>query len=390
MTSANRIELDLTLLLDRFTLRVAFQTDHHVTGVFGPSGCGKTSLLEVLAGLRSSSRGTVKLGDTVWQDSARGVFLRPEHRGIGYVPQSGLLFPHKTVEQNLRFGSQRARRTGLSRQSVERFFDAVVDLLELAPLLPRRTGMLSGGERQRIALGRALCSAPKLLLLDEPLAALDHGLRYKILPFLRSIREEFETPMVLVSHDPIEVQALCDHLIVLRRGEIIARGAPPDVLTDPNVFPLADERGFENVIPCSTVSSNEAQTVVAVGPPSSGLTLALTNLSGVARRAQFVGIPARDILVATEKPHGLSARNIVPATVGEMHAVGGLVLLKAHLGEGLPRLAVEVSRSACEELNLVPGLSIYLVIKSMSCTLYGASTAPTKAAFAAYPRPPQA
>jgi molybdate transport system ATP-binding protein len=362
------LDINFRLKLDRFTLQVDLRFDRHVTGIFGPSGCGKTSLLEVLAGLRTSAQGVVRLGDTTWQDTTRGILQKPEQRGIGYVPQSGLLFPHKSVRENLLFGAQRVGREG--KPSSAHIFDSVVELLELAPLLERRTHKLSGGERQRVALGRALCSAPKLLLLDEPLAALDQGLRYRILPFLRRIRDEFELPMILVSHDPVEVQALCDDVVVLRRGQVVARGAPREVLLDPAVFALADERGFENIIPCRTVSSHDAETVVALGAAGSNVTLSLPNLRGQPARAQFVGIPARDILVSTRKPEGLSARNILPATIQDAHVLGGLVLLKVTLGPEIEPLAVEVSKGAWKELDLGPGKGVYLIVKSMSCKLF--------------------
>jgi molybdate transport system ATP-binding protein len=234
MSAEPKLRADIALDLDRFTLEVELETHVRVTGLFGPSGCGKTSFLESIAGLRHGVRGRVSFGEVMWQDSERRVRVRPHQRGIGYVPQDGLLFPHKSVRRNLEAGLERARRNGGVDRAV---WDSVVDLLELGTLLERDVGTLSGGERQRVSLGRALCSAPTLMLLDEPLAALDRPLRQKILPFLRRVREQFDVPMVLVSHDPIEVQALCDDLVVLGEGSVIARGAPRDVLTDPSVFP---------------------------------------------------------------------------------------------------------------------------------------------------------
>jgi molybdate transport system ATP-binding protein len=181
--------------------------------------------------------------------------------------------------------------------------------------------------------------------------------------------------MVFVSHDPIDVQALCDDLVVLRDGAIVARGAPRDVLTDPSVFPLADERGFENVIPCSTLSTDAARTEVRLGSATSDLTLTVINRSPVRGPARLVGIPARDILVATERPSGLSARNVLAAVIEEVHAVGNVQLIKARLDESLPLLAVEVGREAVEELSLLPGKSVFLIVKAMSCTLYEESFA---------------
>ncbi|HLG19756.1 MAG TPA: molybdenum ABC transporter ATP-binding protein [Bdellovibrionota bacterium] len=367
MNSSGSLEAEFTLPLDRFTLDIALETRRHVTGLFGPSGCGKTSFLEVLAGLRRQSAGRIKLGETVWQDSGTKLFLPPEKRGIGYVPQTGLLFPHQTARQNLESGSRRARERG---EAVTKVLANVVELLELGSVLERNVQTLSGGERQRVALGRALCSAPKLMLLDEPLAALHQRLRRKILPFLRRVREEFDIPMILVSHDPIEVQALCDDLVVLKDGSIIARGVPREVLLDPVVFPTADVRGFENVIPCTTVISDEWLTVVRLGEPPTGVTLKLPNLSAGSKQVRFVGIPARDILVATQEPKNISARNILPAVIKEVHSLGGYDLIQVSLSEDLPAIAVEVGRPASESLSLKPGRRIFIIIKSMTCTLY--------------------
>ncbi|MCG8668114.1 MAG: molybdenum ABC transporter ATP-binding protein, partial [Pseudomonadales bacterium] len=334
---------------------------------FGASGCGKTSLLESVAGLRPACRGRVQLGERVWQDSDAKVFLPPERRGVGYVPQDSLLFPRRTVAFNLRSGARRALRNGGGHEGL---MDSIVELLELASLLDRDVGTLSGGERQRVALGRALCSAPDLILLDEPLAGLDHPLRQKVLPFLRRVRDELDVPMLLVSHDPIDVQTLCDDLVVLRDGAVIARGAPREVLVDPSVFPIADEGGFENVLPCTTVSSDERRTVVHLGDPPSDLTLSLGLPSPGPRHARFVGIPARDVLVATKQPQEISARNVLAGQVVAVQSMDGFELVHTSLAEGVPEVVVEVTREAVAELGLSPGRAVFLVIKAMSCTLY--------------------
>jgi molybdate transport system ATP-binding protein len=367
MTAPPAFSASISLALSSFRLDVAFETHAHVTGLFGPSGCGKTSFLESVAGLRRKARGLVQLGEACWQDSERKLFMAPERRGVGYVPQNGLLFPHRNVEQNLASGLRRALRNGLDNGQI---WNSVVELLELGPLLERAVDTLSAGERQRVALGRALCSAPKLILLDEPLAALDQPLRRKILPFLRRVREEFNVPMILVSHDPIEVQALCDDLVVLREGTIIARGAPRDVLLNPSVFPIADERGFENIIPGTIIGRSDHGTRVRLGSPATELTLQVIASTRRTTGPCLIGVPARAILVAVEEPTGLSARNILPAVVEEVHSVGHFELVKTRLNAELPALAVEVGKEAVEQLSLSPGKRVFVVIKAMSCTLY--------------------
>ena len=245
MVAMASLEVTVKMPLDRFELDVSFATTHQVTGIFGVSGSGKTSLLEVIAGIRVDARGCIQQGEQRWLDTDAGQLTRSEDRQIGYVPQDGLLFPHLNVRRNLLSGCARAEARGVK---VDEIFRTVTELLELSPLLDRQIEMLSGSERQRVALGRAICSGPSLLLLDEPLAALDMSLRRRLLPFLRRLNEEFSIPSIMVSHDPVELQALCGDLIVLREGRVIARGRPDDVLTDGAVYSVA-EHGYENVLP---------------------------------------------------------------------------------------------------------------------------------------------
>ncbi len=373
MKLSTELQAQVSLTLDRFRLEVDVATHAHVTGVFGPSGCGKTTLLECIAGLRSSAAGRVVLGSEVWQDSADSVFTPTERRGIGYVPQAGLLFPHRTVKQNLEAGFRRARREGGDPAAIYR---RVIELLELRDLLKRRPATLSGGERQRVALGRALCSAPRLMLLDEPLAALDQPLRRKILPFLRSVREQFAVPMLLVSHDPVEVQALCDDVFVLRDGKVVARGTPQDVLTDPSVFAMADEQGFENILAVTVLDRHPAGTTVALGSGATRLRFELTEPVGTIDDHCFVGIPARAILIAAEKPTGLSARNIFPATIESIQAISETSLIvKARFDDASAPLAIEVGHAAVDALALRAGLRVHLIVKATSCTLYDAAAA---------------
>lgn len=366
------LALDIELPLDRFDLAVRFETSRRVTGVFGASGSGKTSLLETVAGLRRRARGRIALGSEVWLDSAAGRFVRPEGRHIGYVPQDGLLFPHLDVRRNLTSGGSRARREG---HPVEETFRTVVDILELAPLLDRDVGTLSGGERQRVALGRALGSGPRLLLLDEPLASLDFPLRRRVLPFLRRVRDEFEIPMLLVSHDPTEVQALCDDLIVLRQGRILARGAPSDVLTDPDVFPIAEEQGFENVLPATLVETHGNTSVVRVGGED-GVRLVTPRAEGRAGDRKLVGIPAREVILATSEPRSISAQNVLRSRVTSVRTVGGLRLVRARLAAGVPDLAVELTEHACETLGIAAGVDVYLILKAAGCILYDPRSRP--------------
>ena len=363
----DQLLVDISLPLGRFALDVSMQTQRHMTGLFGRSGSGKTSFLEVVAGLRRNAVGRVKLGATIWQDSARGIFLPADKRGVGYVPQDGLLFPHRSVHQNLCYGRRRSHH---NESEYQKTLSNVIDLLELDQLLNQNVATLSGGERQRVSLGRALCSGPRILLLDEPLAALDQSLRRKILPFIRRIRDEFDIPMILVSHDALEVQALCDDLLVLEDGVIVARGAPREVLIDSVVLSLEGGRGLENIIPCSTKRTCDGLTVVRLGDPASDVELSLVSAVGTESESRFVGVPAHDIILATEKPKGLSARNIIPGTIEQIHEVANFRLVSVSLGDGIPLVVVEVTKDSCQVLRLKQRMDVFLVIKSMACTLY--------------------
>lgn len=365
------LHVDVHLPLDRFDLEIAFDAHRPVTGIFGPSGAGKTSLLETLAGLRRGARGTVRLGGVTWLDAT--LFLPPEERRIGYVPQESLLFPHLDVRGNLLAGARRARAAGADPEAD---LERVAGLLELGHLLARDVVTLSGGERKRVALGRALCSAPRLLLLDEPLAALDLPLRRRLLPVLRRVREELTVPMLVVSHDPVEVQALCDEVIVLREGRQIARGEPRAVLTDAAVFPLAEEEwgdaGLENLMPARVLRHEDGLSVLGLGTGmENGLELRVFRFDAAPGTELMVGISSNEMLLATEEPVGLSARNVLPARIREIRAVGDRRLVLAELVEGVPPLAVAVSEGTPSRLGLDVGRRIHLVMKAASCRIYG-------------------
>lgn len=237
-TSAARaplLALDVRLSAGAFTLEIDVEVHARAMAIVGPSGAGKTTLLEIIAGLRRPDRGRVAVGTHVVFDAAAGVDEPPRRRRIGYVPQDLALFPHLDVRRNVLFGAHRrapspdGRRPGAARVSALTL-DRVAGVLDIAPLLDRRIETLSGGERQRVALARALLSAPDLLLLDEPLAALHPALRDRILRDLQRVRDELDMPLVYVSHDPGEVRAIADHVLMLEAGRVARAGSPESVL----------------------------------------------------------------------------------------------------------------------------------------------------------------
>ena len=210
------LTLDITLRQHAFELQVRESASVEVLGLFGPSGSGKTTLLEAIAGIRTPAEGEIRVGDRLLFSSKERVNVSARDRHIGYVPQDALLFPHLNVTGNIHYG---ARANG---------FDALVDILDLRPLLDRRVQMLSGGEKQRVAIARALMTKPSILLLDEPLAAVDRQRREVILPYVLRIRRELHVPLVYVTHDAAELDAIADRVLRLDGGRVVATSRPQD------------------------------------------------------------------------------------------------------------------------------------------------------------------
>lgn len=215
------LRVDVTKQLGNFSIEVAFTSAGRVTGLFGSSGAGKTSLVSMIAGLVTPDRGTIAIDKAVLYDRGRHIDLPAHRRRIGYVFQDARLFPHLSVAQNLDYGRS---MNGLARDAAEE--DRVTDMLDIGHLMERRPGGLSGGERQRVALGRALLAKPRLLLLDEPMGALDEARKAEIMPYLIRLRDAGDVPMVLVSHDADEMRQLATNVVLLKRGRVAAEGGP--------------------------------------------------------------------------------------------------------------------------------------------------------------------
>jgi molybdate transport system ATP-binding protein len=361
---STRLEFRVQLSRGAQQLDVAATCELHSLGLFGPSGAGKTSVLECLAGWRAPDAGFAHVGERLLFDCAAGVSLPKRARGIGYLPQDVLLFPHWSVLENVRAGM----RAGAGPEC-ERILERAVRVLDLEPLLVRRVQGLSGGERQRVGLARALVCAPRLLLLDEPLGALDLPLRRRILPYLVRTREEFDVPMILVAHDPTEVKALCDQVLVIEGGHVVEQGRPSAVLARPDrgVDPLA---GVENVLGGRVLECAQSVARIAL---AGGVELRLPSTGLAAGERVLFGLRAKDVLISTELPHALSARNVLAASVIGLREHGDDVLLATALetgGEAVGEvLHVEVTQNAARELGLRQGARVYLVIKAHACTV---------------------
>ena len=342
-----------------FSLEVAFQAPTPgIVALFGRSGCGKTTLVECLAGLLEPDSGNLSLDELVLVDTAAGYSLPAERRRIGYVFQNARLFPHLSVRGNLRYGQKRAP-AGAHAIS----FDEITALLGLAPLLARRPYTLSGGERQRVALGRALLSQPRLLLLDEPLASLDAPRRAEVLPYLEALRDRLSIPMVYVSHQFEEVLRLADHVVLMEAGRVLAAGGLHEVSLRPELTAIvgAESVGavLEGVI--SEIDTARGLARLALG---SGTLLVSAAQARIGARAR-VQLLARDLILATQPALGLSVRNSIAGVVAGIRDddhEAKIVIVDI----GGASVLARVTRDAVETLGLHLGSRVWVLVKAVS------------------------
>jgi len=344
--------------LANFELNIDVSFDARVTAIFGPSGSGKTTMLDAIAGLRKIAAGEIEIDGKTLFSSLRRINLRPQQRGIGYVPQEGALFPHLSVRKNILFGATRDGHDGNKGLTV----DHVVDILEIGDLLNRPVTKLSGGEAQRVALARAILSQPRLLLLDEPLAALDIGLKERILPYLGRVRDEFEIPMIYVTHNLTEVLTLADWVLMIQHGKLVAQGVPKETLRSANTILQLPYEEFENVFTVSFAESNQQAGTTRVRLVS-GVELLIPYVQRQANASFQIRVSADDILVATEHPEGISAGNVLSGTVHKIESLGGEAMLTVLAGE---EFLVRLTASAVMRLSLMENKQVYLIIKTRS------------------------
>lgn len=342
---------NISLPLAPFTLEVDLELRGRVTAIFGPSGAGKTSLLDLIAGLRSATSAFIQLDGRTFADSEKGIHLPARRRHVGYVPQDLALFPHLSVRHNLLYGRQHAL-PGNSPFA----FEHVSEVLEIQSLVTRGVTELSGGEKQRVALARALISAPRLLLLDEPLASLDAPLKAKIIPYLTRIRDEFKIPTLCVTHDRFEALTLADELVVLLNGKVCQTGPVLEVFNRPANAEVAKIVGVETLLPGVVTSQQEGLAMVTVG----GATLTALALASPATDV-FVGIRGEDVILQRDPGAVSSVRNRLTARVRSLRPEGALV--RVELDAGFP-LSALVTRPACTELDLREGESVVALIKA--------------------------
>lgn len=348
----------------RFRLsRAGFELDVELslpaTGVsvlFGPSGCGKTTVLRCLAGLTRSDSGVLTVGGACWQDSGRGQWLAAHRRPIGYVFQEASLFPHLTVQGNLAFAQ---RRSGQPAGAPD---GELLELLGIAPLMARRPAALSGGERQRVAIARALASAPRVLLMDEPLAALDAQRKSEILPYLERLHRQLSLPVVYVTHSMDEVVRLADRLVVMSAGRISAAGPLADVLADIN-SPLSHSEEASVALKAVVAGHDAAYglTRLDVG----GIDLWVTGVDRPVGESMRLRIHARDVSLTLYRPDGSSITNILPSVVEAIAEDGPhQCLVRLRMGNGA-RLLARITRRSRDLLGLEPGMVTYAQLKGV-------------------------
>ena len=349
---------DIRVAFADFTLDVSqVFPGHGITALFGPSGCGKSTLLRVIAGFEQSVTGQVTFGDEVWL--GQRTFLAPHLRGVGYVFQDARLFPHLTVRGNLDYAHKRAKD-----QPARYAFDDVIEVLDLAPLLDRRVPQLSGGEKQRVAIGRTLLARPRLLLMDEPLAALDTRRKGEILPYIRRLPNAFGVPVIYVTHALEEVTQLCDRIVALSQGRIAATGGVAETLE------RLDLSGVQGRFEAGTVLSGR---IVA---QDKTLHLSRVDLGGVHIEVPQIGLAvgdevrlrvrARDVSLALTRLEGISIRNALEARLLHIESEPATAFAEVLLDVAGQHLRARVTRAAIADLGLREGQSLQALVKAVS------------------------
>lgn len=353
------IELDVELKRPGFKLHAKCRLDAPVTGLLGSSGAGKSTLLGIIAGYIKPDRGSVMLDGIPLYDSQQQICLPLHTRRIGMVFQDSRLFPHLNVRDNLHYGLKLRPRTQERLQ-----YEDIVELLELGHLQAQRAHQLSGGEKQRVALGRALLAAPRLLLLDEPLASLDLHLKNQILPFLRRVKDELAMPMLYVSHSINEVLYLTNQVALMEQGRLLGCGNFHQVMKDESMLALAHSLGLENVVR-GTVSAHDAQhgySTLMMGRQALHMPLVDTPEG----EEISVSIAAASIALSRQKVEGITIQNQLPGKVSSIQIASGRALVEMEV-QG-QKLLAEITPKALHDLALRNGLPIYCLIKTQSVT----------------------
>lgn len=352
------LKLSITRRQGSFKIVLDLTAGGGVTALFGRSGSGKTSVINMVAGLVRPDGGQIVVDGRVLFDSDSGIDVPPEKRRLGYIFQDARLFPHLSVQANLTFGMN---RVPMAERRIS--FDGVVEVLGIAHLLDRRPAKLSGGEKQRVAIGRALLASPRILLMDEPLAALDSQRKAELLPFIADLSRAFDIPILYVTHSMDEVLALADTLVLMDEGRAVEVGPVEDLLARPGLRPLTGRYDAGAVIRASIAGHDSTYGTSSLVFPGGMLVAGRVDLPvGVQVR---VRIHARDIALAIEAPSRVSVRNILPCVVTSVvPAEGHLVDVTLRCGE--TALWSQITLQAQAQLALVPGMKVFAMIKAVT------------------------
>lgn len=345
--------------LGGFSVDAAFSAPKGVTALFGRSGAGKTTVINAVAGLLNPDAGRILVNGDVLLDTESGVAVPTYRRRVGYVFQDARLFPHLTVRQNLNYGRWFAR---LGSGGAE--FDRIVALLGIEPLLERRPGKLSGGEKQRIAIGRALLAGPRMLLMDEPLAALDDARKAEILPYLELLRDDIKIPILYVSHAVPEVAQIATTIVAMADGRVVRQGPAGQILADPDAFPLMGRQEAGSILTATLVAHHEADGLSELS--FSGGRLVTPRIEAAAGVRVRVRIRARDVMIALRPLEDTSALNILPAVVRRIGASGEGAIVDVALTVGEDDLLARITRRSLVRLGLEPGKPCYAILKSIA------------------------
>ncbi|OWY06126.1 molybdenum ABC transporter ATP-binding protein [Thioclava sp. F1Mire-8] len=350
------LEISLSHRLPALDLDVDFTAPEGVTALFGPSGAGKTTVVNAVAGLLRPDRGRIVVNGEVLLETEAGICLPPHKRRIGYVFQDARLFPHLSVRSNLLYG-QRFNKTKTAPE-----FDHIIDMLGLGALLERRPAALSGGEKSRVALGRAILSNPRMLLMDEPLAALDAARKSEILPYIERLRDEVKLPILYVSHAPAEVARLATSIALIEAGRLRGFGPAREILSDPTLAPALGQREAGAVI-SGRVMAQEADGLTRI--ETAGGPVLLPYREGQPGQSLRLRIHAGDVTLAVARPEGLSALNILPVTVTELRPAAPPSVY-ARLKMGDEHLLARLTTRSVAALGLTEGKRCHAIIKAMS------------------------
>jgi molybdate transport system ATP-binding protein len=341
-------------------LNVAFTCEPgQVLALFGPSGSGKTTILRSIAGLYTPRQAQVSIAGDTWLDTNTGINLPPHHRRVGFVFQEYALFPHLSVLGNVTIALSHHPRTERRGRAM-----ALLRLVHLEHLADRRPAALSGGERQRVAVARALAREPRVLLLDEPFAAVDRGLRQTLQGEIDAIRRAFDIPIVLVTHDFEDVMRLATHLVLLRAGQVVANGSMESLTSRADLPWLRETVGLGTVLDAEVVHVEPSRGLARLD--ISGTVLVAPNANLSAGERVRVRIPARDVILASEAPHGLSVHNVLGGIVTRVERGGLAEVAVVQLAVGQIHVLAEITTDAVERMRIAEGVRLHALIKSVS------------------------